>query len=285
IVCAIRAAQERGGYDSVGVFGGGGLTNETAYLLGKFARVALHTRNIDYNGRFCMSSAAAAGIEAFGVDRGLPFPLEDIPGAAAILLIGSNVVETMPPVMQYFDKERLVVIGNGMAGARVVEEIWARGGGEQFTITMFGAEPYGNYNRIMLSDVLNGKQSPEQLVLNPLDWYAEHEITLHLGAAVVEIDRAPRQVVTQQDLRVPYDILIIATGSHSFVPPMDNLYGSDGQLKQGAFVFRTLDDCQKIASYAQHSRRAAVIGGGLLGLEAARGLLTYGCEVHVIQRG
>ncbi len=106
IVYAIRVAQERGGHDSVGVFGGGGLTNETAYLLGKFARVALHTRNIDYNGRFCMSSAAAAGIKAFGIDRGLPFPLEDIPGAETILLIGSNVVETMPPVMQYFDEQR-----------------------------------------------------------------------------------------------------------------------------------------------------------------------------------
>ena len=181
-------------------------------------------------------------------------------------------------------KQRLVVIGNGMAGARTVEEILARGGGEQFTITMFGAEPYGNYNRIMLSDVLNGKQSAEQIVLNPLDWYAEHGITLHVGAAVAEIDRAARQVVTQQGLCMPYDILIIATGSHPFVPPIDNLYGSDRQLKQGAFVFRTLDDCQKIASYVQRSRRAAVIGGGLLGLETARGLLTYGCEVHVIQR-
>jgi assimilatory nitrate reductase catalytic subunit len=102
----IRATQERSGRDTVGVFGGGGLTNETAYLLGKFARVALHTPNIDYNGRFCMSSAAAASIKAFGLDRGLPFPLEDIPTAKAIVLIGSNVVETMPPVMQYFDEQR-----------------------------------------------------------------------------------------------------------------------------------------------------------------------------------
>ncbi len=102
----IRAAQERYGRDAVGIFGGGGLTNETAYLLGKLARLALRTPHIDYNGRFCMSSAAAASIKAFGLDRGLPFPLEDIPGAEAILLIGSNVVETMPPVMQYFDEQR-----------------------------------------------------------------------------------------------------------------------------------------------------------------------------------
>ena len=102
----IRSVQARHGRDAVGVFGGGGLTNEKAYALGKFARVGLQTAMIDYNGRFCMSSAAAAGIKAFGVDRGLPFPLEDIPGAEVILLVGSNVAETMPPVMQYFDEQK-----------------------------------------------------------------------------------------------------------------------------------------------------------------------------------
>ena len=99
----IRAAH---GPDSVGVFGGGGLTNEKSYLLGKFARVALGTANIDYNGRFCMASAAAAGLRAFGLDRGMPFPLEDIPGAEAILIEGSNPAETMPPIMQYFEAQR-----------------------------------------------------------------------------------------------------------------------------------------------------------------------------------
>lgn len=106
IALEISRCQSQYGRDSVGVFGGGGLTNEKAYLLGKFARVALRTPHIDYNGRFCMASAAAAGIKAFGLDRGLPFPLEDIPGAEAILLIGSNIAETMPPVMQYFDEQR-----------------------------------------------------------------------------------------------------------------------------------------------------------------------------------
>ncbi|MEO7718310.1 MAG: molybdopterin oxidoreductase family protein [Capsulimonas sp.] len=106
IVTEIRLAQQKYGLDSVGIFGGGGLTNEKAYMLGKFARVALRTSNIDYNGRFCMSSAAAAGIKAFGIDRGLPFPLEDIPGAETILLIGSNPAETMPPIMQYFEEHR-----------------------------------------------------------------------------------------------------------------------------------------------------------------------------------
>lgn len=102
----IRAVQQRYGRDSVSVFGGGGLTNEKAYALGKFARVALRTANIDYNGRFCMSSAATAGIKAFGIDRGMPFPLEDVHDAACILLVGSNMAETMPPIMQHFEEQK-----------------------------------------------------------------------------------------------------------------------------------------------------------------------------------
>ena len=102
----ISRVQHRHGPDGVGVFGGGGLTNEKAYTLGKFARVALRTSAIDYNGRFCMSSSATAGNRAFGVDRGMPFPLSDIADAAAILLVGANPADTMPPAMQYFDEGR-----------------------------------------------------------------------------------------------------------------------------------------------------------------------------------
>lgn len=106
ITTAFRSTQSSYGKDAVGIFGGGSLTNEKAYLLGKFARVALGTANIDYNGRFCMSSAAAAGIRALGVDRGLPFPLKDIAHAETVLLVGGNVAETMPPIMQYFEAQR-----------------------------------------------------------------------------------------------------------------------------------------------------------------------------------
>jgi assimilatory nitrate reductase catalytic subunit len=106
IAAAVKTTQSIYGKDSVGVFGGGSLTNEKAYLLGKFARVALGTSNIDYNGRFCMSSAAAASIRALGIDRGLPFPLEDIPQAEVVLLVGGNLAETMPPIMQYFKRQR-----------------------------------------------------------------------------------------------------------------------------------------------------------------------------------
>lgn len=103
---AVKDAQARYGRDAVGVFGGGGLTNEKAYMLGKFARLALGTSRIDYNGRFCMSSAAAAGMRAFGVDRGLPFPLEALDTASTILMLGSNVAETMPPFVQHLKGTR-----------------------------------------------------------------------------------------------------------------------------------------------------------------------------------
>ena len=191
-------------------------------------------------------------------------------------------------------KERLVVIGNGMAGARVVEEILARDP-DRFAITMFGAEPYGNYNRILLSNVLNGSQPMQDTFLNPLAWYAENDIQLHAGVKATLIDREQR-VVTGQPMRTdapaygldgcaqaaacieePYDTVIIATGSRPFVPPMD------GMGKAGTFLFRTIDDCEQIAAYAKRCRRAAVIGGGLLGLEAARGLLTHGVEVTVLE--
>ncbi|MFF9601181.1 molybdopterin oxidoreductase family protein [Streptomyces sp. NPDC014684] len=106
IAGALSSARARGGPDAVGVFGGGGLTNEKAYGLGKFARVVLGTSQIDYNGRFCMSSAAAAGTKAFGLDRGLPFPLEDIPRTGCVILVGSNPAETMPPSLRFFGELR-----------------------------------------------------------------------------------------------------------------------------------------------------------------------------------
>ncbi len=104
IVADVTALQARHGRDCIAVFGGGGLTNEKAYLLGKFARVVLGTPHIDYNGRFCMASAAAAGLRAFGIDRGMPFPLEDVPEAETILIAGGNPAETMPPIMQYISR-------------------------------------------------------------------------------------------------------------------------------------------------------------------------------------
>ena len=182
-------------------------------------------------------------------------------------------------------KQKLVVIGNGMAGARTVEEILKRGGRGQFDITMFGDEPHGNYNRIMLSNVLSGAQQPADIFLNPIPWYAENGIKLHAPSRVVDIDRAAKTVTADDGRVTPYDILLIATGSRPFLPNLDGLYDGDGQMKGGVFAFRTIDDCRKIAGRANKCRRALVLGGGLLGLEAARGLLKFGVEVHVAHIG
>ena len=179
-------------------------------------------------------------------------------------------------------KQKLVVIGNGMAGARCVEEILARGGADRFDIAMIGDEPYGNYNRILLSDVLNGSHEESEIFLNPLPWYHEHGIRLHAGVRAASILRSARQVLLDDGHSEPYDQLIIATGSLAFVPPIEGLRLSDGSFKPGVFVFRSLDDCRKISRYAIGKAKGAVIGGGLLGLEAARGLQNFALEVHVI---
>jgi nitrite reductase (NADH) large subunit len=179
-------------------------------------------------------------------------------------------------------KRKLVVIGNGMAGARTVEEILARGGADQFDITMFGEEPTGNYNRILLSNVLNGSYGEDEIYLNPLAWYEENNIKLLSGVRASGLLPRARLVYGENGQAVPYDKLIIATGSRPFVPQMEGTTMPDGTLKPGVFVFRTLEDCRKIAAYTEGKQSAAVIGGGLLGLEAARGLQNFGLEVNVI---
>jgi len=178
-------------------------------------------------------------------------------------------------------KQRLVIIGNGMAGARLVEEVLARQGSDLFEIIMFGDEPYGNYNRILLSGVLAGTHDPKDIFINPLAWYEENNIILHAGRRVSAIDPVSKVVLAGNDLVEHYDKLVIATGSTPFVPALDNLSGEQSKLKNGIFVFRTMNDCQEMIEYASHARKAVVVGGGLLGLEAARGLLNRGLEVHV----
>jgi nitrite reductase (NADH) large subunit len=180
--------------------------------------------------------------------------------------------------------ERLLVVGNGMAGARTVEEILERGGGERFEITMFGDEPHGNYNRISLSNVLAGAEDPRDIFLNPLDWYEENGIRLHAGRRIVRLDSHARRVYTEDGLGHEYDVLIIATGSRSHIPPIHGLYDAKGALKAGVFGFRNMKDCDRMLAWAEEAGRAAVIGGGLLGLEAARGLVGRGLDVEVVHR-
>ena len=172
-------------------------------------------------------------------------------------------------------RERLVVIGNGMAGCRAVEEILARDPA-RFDITIFGAEPRVNYNRIMLSPVLAGEKAFEDIVINPMDWYVENGITLVSGDPVDAIDRARQTVIARSGRAEPYDRLLIATGSDPFIIPVP------GKDLEGVVTFRDLDDVDKMLAAADRGGKAVVIGGGLLGLEAAHGLNLRGMEVTVI---
>jgi len=174
-------------------------------------------------------------------------------------------------------KQRLVVIGNGMAGMKVVEEILATDP-EQFDITVFGAEPHGNYNRIMLSPVLCGEKTINEIMINDRQWYTDNGITLHAGTnkAVVEINRTQRRVLAADGTSADYDRLLIATGSKPFILPVP------GHDLDGVLAFRDIDDVERMLGYSDTHRHAIVLGGGLLGLEAANGLTERGMQVTVI---
>ncbi|MDV2475507.1 NAD(P)/FAD-dependent oxidoreductase [Rhodococcus zopfii] len=193
---------------------------------------------------------------------------------------------TPTPPTSETPRRRLLVVGNGMAGARTVEEILARGGREQFDITMIGDEPYGNYNRIMLSHVLAGEADvdDDELVLNPMSWYRENGVTLYAGDRALHLDRFAKTVTCESGREVGYDLLIVATGSNTFFPNMDGLRESDGRLGRGIFGFRTIADTNGMLQMADahDDVSAVVIGGGLLGLEAAYGLRTQGLAVTVV---
>lgn len=172
-------------------------------------------------------------------------------------------------------KQKLVLIGNGMAGVRSIEEI-LKLAPDQFDITVFGSEPYPNYNRIQLSKVLQGDTEIEDITLNSWQWYEDNNILLYPGETVTAIDKENQTVVTNKERQVGYDKLIIATGSVPFMLPLP---GAD---KEGVTAFRDIKDCQQMIDYSNQYKKAVVIGGGLLGLEAARGLLNLGMQVDVV---
>ena len=172
-------------------------------------------------------------------------------------------------------RERLVVIGNGMAGCRAVEEILARDPG-RYAIAIFGAEPRVNYNRIMLSPVLAGEKAFDDIVINSAEWYAQNGIELIAGDPVEQIDRATQTVIARSGRVEPYDRLLIATGSDPFIIPVP------GRKLPGVVTFRDLDDVDRMLAAAEKGGSAVVIGGGLLGLEAAHGLSLRGMAVTVI---
>ena len=179
-------------------------------------------------------------------------------------------------------KMQLVMVGNGMAGVRTLEEL-LKIAPDLYEITIFGAEPHPNYNRILLSPVLAGEQTLEQIVLNDWAWYAEHGITLHAGCTVTEVNRARRTVQavrgTGETISVPYDRLILATGSNPFMLPIP------GKDLDGVLAYRDIADTQAMIDAAAQYRHAVVIGGGLLGLEAANGLMKRGMQVTVVHAG
>ncbi|MGY1638812.1 nitrite reductase large subunit NirB [Geodermatophilus sp. SYSU D00742] len=176
----------------------------------------------------------------------------------------------------------LVVVGNGMAGARFVEEVLERGGGDQFRITVLGEEPHGNYNRIMLSPVLAGESREDDIVLNSHDWYADNGVTLRAGVRVERIDTAAKAVHASDGTVTAYDHLVLATGSSSFIPPMAGVRTDDGSLLPGVYGFRTIDETRAMLDAVGRCRRAVVMGGGLLGLEAARALQGHGLHVELV---
>ena len=172
-------------------------------------------------------------------------------------------------------REHLIVIGNGMAGCRAVEELLARDPA-RYRVTIFGAEPRVNYNRIMLSPVLAGEKSFDDIVINDADWYADNGIALVAGDPVAAIDRAAKKVTTRSGVSENYDRLLIATGSDPFIIPVP------GKDLPGVIAFRDMDDVDTMLAAADAGGDAVVIGGGLLGLEAAHGLSLRGMKVTVI---
>ncbi len=171
----------------------------------------------------------------------------------------------------------LVIIGNGMAGMKTVEEL-LDSDAEKYNITVFGAEPYGNYNRIMLSPVLCGEKNINDIMINDRQWYKDNHITLHAGLdkTVVEINRSQKIVIAKDGTQVPYDRLLIATGSKPFILPIQ------GNNLEGVVAFRDIYDVNKMLQYSKKKKYAVVLGGGLLGLEAANGLAQRGMHVTVV---
>ncbi len=180
----------------------------------------------------------------------------------------------------------MVIVGYGMAGARLAEEIRQRDpDGSRVAVTVLGAERHPAYNRVLLSHVMAGTMAPRDVLLHRPDWADRHHVALRRGVLVTRIDREARQVVLDDGQAAPYDRLVLATGSNPWLPPTEGLRADDGELADGVSVFRGLDDCERILGSARPGARVAVLGGGLLGLETARALVQRGHGVTVVHPG
>lgn len=178
-------------------------------------------------------------------------------------------------------KKRLAIIGNGMAAGRLLDELLRRNAPAMFDITVFGEEPRGSYNRILLGRVLSGG-SEEEITLKPQSWYAERGVAFRSGVRVTQVDPVARKLNTSDGDAHPYDVCVFATGSSPLVPAVEGLKSDDGSPRDGVHVFRTIDDCIAIRERARPGSSAVVVGGGLLGLEAAKALCDMGLHVTVL---
>src|SRR5262249_44991259 len=173
-------------------------------------------------------------------------------------------------------RRTVVVIGNGMVGQRFCEKLIEFDATQRYRIVTFCEEPRAAYDRVGLTSFFAHRDA-EKLLMQRREWYEEHGVELHLGDRAKEIDRSRFVVRSDKGVEIDYDVVVLATGSYPFVPPVP------GVDKQGVFVYRTIEDLERITKFAGNSKRAAVIGGGLLGLEAAKAVLDLGLETHVVE--
>lgn len=178
-------------------------------------------------------------------------------------------------------KKRLAIVGNGMAASRLLDELVRRNATAQFDVSVFGEEARGAYNRILLGRVLSG-DAPEAIALKPAEWYAARGVAFHAGVRVTQIDPVGRRLTTSAGDAHPYDVCVLATGSSPLVPPVAGLKAEDGSPRDGVHAFRTIEDCVAIRDRARPGSSAVVVGGGLLGLEAAKALSDLGLHVTVL---
>ncbi|MGC4089382.1 MAG: FAD-dependent oxidoreductase [Polyangiaceae bacterium] len=178
-------------------------------------------------------------------------------------------------------KKKLAIIGNGMGTCRLLDELVQRDALGQYEVTVFGEERGGAYNRIMLGKVLAG-EPPDSIVTKPPEWYDTHGIRLTASTRVQKLDTLRKTVDTADGQSRRYDVAVLATGSLPLVPPLEGMNGEDGELRPGVFVYRTIGDCLRMREYARSGDSAIVIGGGLLGLEAAKVLSDLGLHVTVV---
>jgi NAD(P)H-dependent nitrite reductase large subunit/NAD(P)H-dependent nitrite reductase small subunit len=218
-----------------------------------------------YKQHFCLATGRCLEEAQFSVT---PYPVRLVEGQ---VWLRAQPIQSQRAA----GKRRLVVVGNGMAGMRTVEEL-LNIEAQTYEIDVFGAEPHGNYNRILLSPVLAGEKNIDEIMVHPLDWYRDHGVRLHAADPIVAIDRVRRQVRSRAGTEVSYDRLLLATGSTPIVLPVA------GNTLPGVLTFRDIQDVDAMLIAAREHSRAVVIGGGLLGLEAANGLRCRGMDVTVV---